>query len=50
MTTDICIICGAPIPEGRQVCPECLDRTSKKKQTPTEPPKKPGFCKKKRRP
>ena len=50
MTTDICIICGAPIPEGRQVCPECLDRTAKKKQPKKEPPKKPCFLKKKRCP
>ena len=21
--SDLCIVCGAPIPEGRQVCPKC---------------------------
>lgn len=20
---DYCLICGAPVPEGRQICPEC---------------------------
>ena len=40
MTTDICVICGAPIPEGRQVCPECDERAAKKKSPKTAPRKK----------
>ena len=48
MTTDVCVICGAPIPEGRQVCPECDERAAKKKSPKSAPPKKRGPHKKKR--
>lgn len=24
---DRCVICGEPVPEGRQVCPICIERT-----------------------
>ena len=23
MAVDICVVCGAPVPEGRHVCPSC---------------------------
>ena len=23
---EYCIVCGAPIPEGRQICPTCEDK------------------------
>ena len=26
MNEETCIICGSPIPEGRQVCPQCEKR------------------------
>ena len=29
-STDVCVSCGAVIPEGRQVCPSCLEKTNKK--------------------
>lgn len=27
--SDLCIVCGAPIPEGRQICPRCEKQTIK---------------------
>lgn len=27
--TDVCVCCGAEIPEGRQVCPACENREDK---------------------
>ncbi|MBO7170546.1 MAG: hypothetical protein J6W28_05140 [Clostridia bacterium] len=50
MTNDICVICGATVPEGRQVCPECAERATKKKASPPTQPPKPIPSKKKRRP
>jgi uncharacterized Zn finger protein (UPF0148 family) len=52
MTTDNCVVCGVPVPEGRQVCPECAARPVKKKaDAPAKPtPKKTLREKKKRRP
>lgn len=34
---DICIVCGTPIPEGRQICPNC-EREAEKYDQPYEKP------------
>ena len=28
---DTCVICGEPVPEGRQVCPVCIDKSQEAK-------------------
>lgn len=28
--TDTCVCCGAPVPEGRMVCPECEIETEER--------------------
>lgn len=30
--SDRCVCCGAYVPEGRQICPQCERETYKKKQ------------------
>ena len=46
---DRCVICGEPVPEGRQVCPICIERTVGREQddmdihTATEEAYKKGY-------
>ena len=46
---DRCVICGEPVPEGRQVCPACIERTVGREQddmdihTATEEAYKKGY-------
>ena len=35
---DTCVICGAAVPEGRQVCPACEHGASPKINTPVQHP------------
>ena len=49
MTTDNCVVCGIPVPEGRQVCPECTERAAKKKTHEPVPSPKEISIKRRRR-
>lgn len=31
LVNDICVCCGAPVPEGRQICWECENKPIKEK-------------------
>ena len=31
-TDDKCVVCGADVPEGRQVCPHCENTINKERQ------------------
>ena len=32
MTSDTCVVCGNPVPEGRQLCPVCSAFLKKEKE------------------